>query len=312
MTRPRLAEGLDAYIEAFRAASAGASSPNAARLLSDRHAGSLLPEPLPSLESFTTFIVAAGREIAVRVHRPRVDHVVPGIVYYHGGGFVAGSIESFDGIAQQLATHCHAATISVQYRRLPEHRYADTFDDCVDAFVWAREHAAELGLDHGAIAVAGDSVGALLALSVAMRARQTGDPMPAAQLLFYGAYSMLPGRDLYAAGNDPLLGADRIAAVVAAFEAAGGTPPDHSPKRLMELPPTLLVAAEHDPLRAETAELARALTAAGVAAQYRVAPKMIHGFLRAGRFVPAVTEEWPAIGAWFRRTVAGIASQEAA
>ncbi|MBO9499519.1 MAG: alpha/beta hydrolase [Novosphingobium sp.] len=295
---PELAEGIDTYIARFRAAQgAPGRSLAAARLASDMAAELFALPEVEGLKSFTTFIVREGQELGVRIHLPAGEGPRPGIVYFHGGGFAFGSIESFDGAARALALHCGAAVASVQYRRLPENRYADAQQDCDAALDWLVEQADILNVDPARVAVAGDSVGALLATVAAMRAHERGIAL-AAQLLLYGAYAMRPGRPAYAASRDPLLTGERVEGFIDLWHKSGG--PSHNPAPLdvadlAGLPPTVMLAAELDPLLAESLAYADRLTESGVPVSHHVAPGMIHGFLRAMPVSPPAAAEMAAI-----------------
>ncbi|MEI9928109.1 MAG: alpha/beta hydrolase [Sphingomonas sp.] len=296
-TAPALAEGIDDYVARFRAAQGGAGkSLAAARLASDRAADLFALPEVPGMRSFTTFIVREGQEVAVRVHHPGGGKVRPGIVYYHGGGFVFGSIESFDCVAQALAAQCGAVVASIQYRRLPENSYAQAQEDCDAALDWLVEQAGELGVDPGSVAVAGDSVGALLATVAAMRARARGTSV-AAQLLLYGAFA-LRSRPAYFASRDPLLTGERVEGFIQAWRKAGGPECHPAPldvEDLSGLPPAVMLAAEHDPLLGESRDYATRLARAGVPVSHRVAPGMIHGFLRAMTVSPSAARELAAV-----------------
>lgn len=284
---------MEAYLQAFRAAQSPAGGTLAgSRLFSDMNAGLFARPPADGLRRYTSFIVEPGREIAVTILHPGRDILRPGICYFHGGGFVFGSVESFDIVAQGLAEETGAVVVSVQYRRLPENSYRAAQADCLAAYRWFVAQADQLGVDPARIAVAGDSVGALLATVTAVMARDGGLPVPpACQLLMYGAYAMAPGRPSYGQGRDPLLTAQRVEDFVRLYrqsqEAEPGPPPPLSVPDLGQLPPAVLVAAEHDPLRAEGDEYADRLRAAGVEVLVLTAPGMIHGFLRALALSPA-------------------------
>lgn len=288
-----LAEGMEAYLAAFRAAQSPPGGTLAgARLSSDLGADAFARPPVPGLRRHVSFIVLPGREIAVTIFHPGRAVERPGICYFHGGGFAFGSIETFDVVAQALAEETGAVVVSVQYRRLPENSYRAAQEDCFAAFQWVVANAALLGVDARRIAVAGDSVGALFATVTAMMARDAGPTVrPVCQLLMYGAYALVPGRPSYLRGRDPLLSAQRVEDFVRLYrqsqEAEPFHPPPLSTPDLSGLPPVVLIGAEYDPLRAEGDEYADLLRAAGVEAEVMTAPGMIHGFLRAVAMSPA-------------------------
>jgi acetyl esterase len=292
-TAPVLAEGLELYVELMRTAG-GSRTLSSQRLRGDTAASELRCVQPRETKVFTTFIVREGQEIAVRVYRPSAQVRRPGICYFHGGGFTFGSIESFDVVAGGLAEHTGAVVTSVQYRRLPENSYRAAQEDCYASLVWLHDHADDLDVDPTRLAVAGDSVGALLATITAAMARDRGGPRVACQLLLYGAFAMQPGRSCYATSRDPLLTTERIESFIAAYNRCDDPSFYRAPLALGDLtrlPPAVIVAAEHDPLREEALEYAEHLRACGVRADVSVAPAMIHGFLRARRMCPAVNRQ---------------------
>jgi len=308
LATPLLADGLDLYIELMRAGGGPTRTLSSQRLRADASAAELQC-PLPSgMQTFTTFIVREGQEIAIKVYVPealnrrtaqkagpwREQATRPAICYFHGGGFLFGSIESFDAVAAGLAEHSGALVASVQYRRLPENSYRSAQEDCYAALVWLHEHAADLGVDPSRIAVAGDSVGALLATISAAMARDLGGPRPVCQLLLYGAFALQAGRSAYAASIDPLLTPQRIDSFISVYHRTRDAECYPAPLALNDLsglPPAIVVAAEHDPLREEALEYAGRLRDCGVRVEWSVAPGMIHGFLRAMKMSPAAKRE---------------------
>jgi acetyl esterase len=261
----------------------------AMRLAGDLLADRFAEDHRPTVRRFDTAIAAPGREIAVRIHDPAPDPgasgLRPAICYFHGGGFALGSIESFDIATAALAETSGAVVASVHYRRLPETAYAGAQADCDEGFAWLVHNAASLDIDPARILLGGDSAGALLALACAANARDTDVAVPAGLLLFYGTFAMDAGRPAYRTARDPLLSQQRIESYVALLVGSGGLAAGPAPidrDDLAGLPPTHIVAAEHDPLCSEAGELAVRLAAAGVDAhRSMIAPGMIHGFLRA-------------------------------
>lgn len=280
---PEAAPGIDRYVELCRGQP---PSPDmeAMRLNGDLSAGRFAQGLSPEVVRFDSYIPAAGREIPVRVFDPGGDGPRPAFCYFHGGGFALGSVASFDVACAALAEAMGAVVVSVHYRRLPEADYAAAQDDCDQAFAWMVRQAAALGVDPRRTGVAGDSAGALLAVASAANLRDAGGAAPAFQLLFYGTFAMDPDRPAYAQSRDPMLTADRVRGYIALFRSRGGLSNQLAPvdrADLAGLPPTLIVAAQLDPLRQEGEELAQRLTRAGVTTTFQVAPGMIHGFLRA-------------------------------
>jgi acetyl esterase len=298
-----LADGLERYVDLMRGGGSQPRSLSAQRLRGDLSAGEL-HWPYPSgMKTLTTFIVREGHEIAVKLYRPEAQRDGCAICYCHGGGFIFGSIESYDVVAASLADQTGATVASVQYRRLPENSYRCAQEDCHAALMWLFEHADELEVDPSRVAVAGDSVGALLATISTVMARDRGEQLPVCQLLLYGAFSMQSGRSCYASSRDPLLTPQRIDTFISAYHRhneAGFYPPPLALDDLTGLPPAIIVAAEHDPLREEALEYADRLRASGVNVDVWVAPGMIHGFLRAMRMSSAVREQMSRVAATVR------------
>lgn len=132
-------------------------------------------------------IEGPGGPIPIRTYTPAGDGPFPGIVYFHGGGWVVGDLDTQDMIARGLAYGAAAVVVSVDYRLAPEHPFPAAANDAWAATLWVARHAASLGIDGARIAVAGDSAGANLAAGVALRARDAGAPRLSAQVMFYGS-----------------------------------------------------------------------------------------------------------------------------
>ena len=302
---PTLAEGLAEYLDAVRGVPG--TPLEAARLLADQNAHRIAC-PLPAgMTVANSFVVRPEDEVPVRIYRPAGEGPLPAIVYYHGGGFTSGSIESFEPLAMALAEAAGAVVISVHYARLPEATPRALVEQCYDVLVWAARMAGVLDVDSERIAVAGDSAGAFIAVQVAIRARHRGGPKLVCQLLAYGVFDLDETREAYATARDPVLTLPLIKAVIAAYRAADARDPAplDVPLRsdLADLPPAILLEAEHDAVVEEGRQYAERLQAAGVAAQLRVAPDMCHGFLRAIHFSAPARAEMGWLGDQFRTLV---------
>jgi acetyl esterase len=224
-------------------------------------------------------------ELPVRVYTPEGPGPFPIVVWFHGGGWVVGTLDTYDPLCRALAASVPAVVVSVGYRLAPEHRWPAAAEDAYAATLWASANAAALGGAQHRLAVAGDSAGGNLAAAVALGARDRGGPVIAFQLLVYPVLDVAgdtgswrehaEGFYLTAAGMrwywDHYLG------------AADGTAPDASPLRaavLGGLPPALVIGAEHDILRDEGEAYAARLRDAGVAAEASRYEGMVHGFFR--------------------------------
>ena len=231
-------------------------------------------------------------DLAVRVYTPHGEPPFPIVVWFHGGGWVVGTLDSYDPICRALAAAVPAVVVAVDYRLAPEHRYPAAAEDAYAATLWASRNAAELGGSQQRLAVAGDSAGGNLAAVVALGARDRGGPAIGFQLLVYpitdhgmdtASYrEHADGYHLTAAGMrwywDHYLG------------GADGGAPDASPLRAAffgDLPPALVITAEHDVLRDEGEAYATRLRAAGVPADISRYPGMVHGFFRWRAVTPA-------------------------
>jgi acetyl esterase len=234
-------------------------------------------------------IPVAGAAIPARAYRPAgstAAQALPLVVYFHGGGWLLGSIASHDGICRSLANASGAVVLNVGYRLAPEARFPAAADDALAATRWAWANAAALGADPGRLAVAGDSAGGNLAAVVCQDLRDAGDPIVRFQLLIYpvttadlalGFDRAYEGFFLY---RDELLWHQEhyLASPAAALS------PRVSPLLgdARGLPPASIQAAECDPLHAQ-AELYRdRLAAAGVPVAFREYAGMIHGYFGLG------------------------------
>jgi acetyl esterase len=221
--------------------------------------------------------------VPVRVYRPAVGEL-PGLVYCHGGGWVAGSLVSHDPLCRTLASRSGCAVIAVDYRLAPENPYPAGVEDAWTVTAWATERFSRL-------AVAGDSAGGQLAASVALRARDAGLSL-ALQVLIYPATNYGFDTQSYRDNTEgPALTAAQMRWFWAQYvqDKARADDPDCSPLRAPELaglPPTLVLSAEYDPLRDEAEAYARRLEQAGVPVALRRYDGLIHGFIR----MPAVIE----------------------
>lgn len=226
--------------------------------------------------------------IPARVYWPaKVDRTKPSpvIVYFHGGGFVLGSVDIFDQLARSLSNATDAMVISVDYRLAPVHPFPAAVDDCDAAVRWAAKNAASLGGDATKLVVAGDSAGGNLAAVVSLKERDEGGPALFAQLLYY------PGVDLTDAryeskdrfGDGYGLSREQAAAFHSAYVAsADPSDPYLSPlyaESLAGLPPVLLVTGGFDPLTSAANAYGERLEQAGVPMTRLHFPKMVHGFM---------------------------------
>lgn len=299
---PHLADGIAEYIEAVRVTPAGPRPPlETARLLADRQAHRIAIARPHGMKVTTSFVVGNERETPVRIYRPAGDGPQPALVYFHGGGFTTGSLETYDPLATALAEASGATLVSAHYPRLPEATPRAIIEDSFDALRWTFELAEWLNVDPARIGVAGDSAGAFIAAQLAILARDRGGPTLACQVLCYGMFDIAPDRPAYRAATDPVLTLPIIEATVRTYLECDARDPSGLPPPLRcadprELPPAILLAAEHDPMREEGDEYAARLREAGIRTELNTARAMPHGFLRAVRFSGPAREEMRRLG----------------
>jgi len=245
------------------------------------------PPPVARVENRT--IPGPAGDIPVRVYWPAGSRggVLPGIVFFHGGGWVICDLDSHDGQCRAFANGVDAVVVSVDYRLAPETKFPGAVDDCLAATRWVAEHAAELGIDAARLAVAGDSAGGNLTAAVALRARDEGGPALVYQAMVYPAIDSSATRNDYPSKTENASGYFLTRESMEWYrtqylrDEADGDHPYCSPllaPSLAGLPAAFVVTAEFDPLRDEGEEYARRLVAAGVSAEVYRAPGMFHGF----------------------------------
>ncbi len=231
-------------------------------------------------------IPGPGGDIPVRTFTP-VDAgagALPVLVYYHGGGWVVGDLDSHDTVCRSLANASGCKVVSVDYRMAPEDPWPASPEDCFAAVEWVVANAAALGVDANRLAVGGDSAGGNLAAAVTLRARAANGPHIAFQLLIYPAVDAtmsLPS--IESNGSGYFLEKVGMEWFYGHYlpEGADAKNPDVSPlfaDDLAGLPPAYVITAEYDPLRDEGRAYAEKLEAAGVAVEYVNYSTMIHGF----------------------------------
>jgi acetyl esterase len=234
-------------------------------------------------------IQAGGQSLPLRIYTPSgVQRTpLPLVVYFHGGGFVAGSLDTHAPAARYLCQNANAIVVAVGYRKAPEHRFPAAVDDAVAATEWAATNAAALGGDASRLAVAGDSAGGNLATVVCQLAKARGGPHIAFQALFYplvdNTLADSPSRSLYGGGDFFLSNRDMewFRAHYLA-DTSQATDPRVSPLLASDvsgLPAALIIAAGCDPLLDEGRAYGDRLAAAGVPVEYRCFDGTIHAFM---------------------------------
>lgn len=297
MLEPEMA----AFIEKTAAVYPGHSTsltPPEQREIYERYAAAFtpaLPEQIATQDA--AFQAGAGHPIALRLyrHRARLHDAMRGtVLYFHGGGFVLGSLDSHQMVTARIAADTGLDVIALDYRLAPEHRAPAAHDDCLEVTLAALQGRLPFDLPaNAALQLAGDSAGATLAASVAMRLRDDGIQGVHGLALVYpmlGTEPQLPARETEA--HAPML---KLADVRAFRDLYWGAHPPYpawtiplDATRFDGLPPTLAIGAEHDPLRDDARVFAERITAAGGEAQLWIGAGLVHGCWRALESSPGV------------------------
>jgi acetyl esterase len=294
---PTLKSLLDAFPLTFKAADGVEVAREKLRLLKPP------PEMLPDLR-IEERTVGYGdlTDVPVRIYWPPIaaHDNLPVVVFYHGGGWCLGDLETHDPVARAHAVEAEAIVVSVDYRLAPEHPFPAGIDDSWAALRWVGEHAAELGGDPNRIAVAGDSAGGNISAVMTQLARDNGGPPLVFQLLWYPSLTADLSLPSYTENADaPMLDHDVIEALVSWYvpdmdisdpTALPSTLAPANATDLSGLPPAFIGTAEHDPVRDDGARYAELLRAAGVPVELSNEPTMAHGYASFALVVPAAAE----------------------
>jgi acetyl esterase len=236
-------------------------------------------------------------DLPIRIYTPMGGSAPrPVVVFYHGGGWVIGDLETHDAPCRQLANAVPAIVVSVDYRLAPEHKFPAAPEDCYAALEWVAANATSLGGDPKRLAVCGDSAGGNLSAVVALMARDRRGPKLAAQILVYPATDLTRDSPSHVEnGKGYFLETESMAWFIGHYtrSAADLTDPLGSPLRakdLTGLPPAVVITAEFDPLRDEGESYARRLCEAGVPVEMKRYDGMIHGFFSMDALFPEAAE----------------------
>ena len=253
-----------------------------------------------------------GGPIPLRVYRPAgvaASVALPGLLYFHGGGWVIGDLDTHDVLCRQLTAEAGVTVVNVDYRLAPEHKFPAAADDAWAATRWTVAHASEFGVDAGRLAVGGDSAGGNLAAVVALQARDAGAPVIKLQVLVYPVTDVAAESRSYQDFSEGyMLTRESMRWFTAHYLAAAGQAYDWrvSPLRASShagLPPALVVTAGFDPLRDEGAAYAAKLQQAGVLVDYVCYGGMIHGFAGMGKLIETGNRAVSHIAATLRQTL---------
>jgi acetyl esterase len=256
----------------------------------------------------------ASGAIPLRFYRPAGSapaDVLPVLVYYHGGGFVIGDLDTHDTLCRQLCNLSGSAVVAVDYRLAPEHPFPAAVDDVLAATRWVRSQASSLHVDANRMAVGGDSAGGNLAAVVALAARDAGDPPLAFQLLIYPATDQRHGAPSHTTnGQGYLLTRDTIHYFRGHYmpDPAGQLDWRASPLLHADhagLPPALVLTAGYDPLRDEGLQYAQKLTEAGNRATLVNFERQIHGFITMGKVLDEANAAVQMCAAQLRQALVG-------
>jgi acetyl esterase len=301
-----------AVIAAFRAANRPAyetMSPDEARATSRAGRAVVQPDPPDMAAVEQTVIHSPAAKIPIRIYRPLTlaGSSAPVLVFFHGGGWVIGDLDSHDVVCRSLATEGRLIVVAVDYRLAPEHKFPAAVEDALAATAWVAENAAALGADPSHLYVGGDSAGGNLATVVAIHARDHGGPKIAGQALIY------PVTDLsmaHPSHRDPETSVllthsmmrwfrDHYLADAADIDDWRASP--HRVKNLAGLPPALVITAGADPLHDEGEEFSQRLRTAGVAVTDLSYGGQFHGFITMGRVLPEAGKLIGEIADWLKQ-----------
>lgn len=270
----------------------------------------VLEVPKAVLARVLDFTIPAsdGHALPARLYAPHDDpaQALPVLLYFHGGGFTVGNIETHDTLCRELCRLSGGAVVSLDYRLAPTHKFPTAAEDAWDALAWLASHATEMGVDGARIAVGGDSAGGTLAAQCALRARDAGLPL-CLQLLFYPgctANQDTPSHTTYAAGyvlDEP--------SITWFFNQYVRTPEDRVDWRFAPLlapdfaglAPAWIGLAECDPLVDEGILYGDALRAAGVAVELEIYRGVVHEFIKMGHVIPEAKQAHAAAAAALRQ-----------
>jgi acetyl esterase len=305
---PDAAAVYKAFQEAGRPAYETLTAPEAreyymqARLVSN-------PEP-PELKAVEELAIPAPHgAIPARLYTPRTlretDGLAPCLVFFHGGGWVIGNLETHDVVCRKLAHEGELKVISVDYRLAPEHQFPTAVDDSIEATRWIAANANRLGIDASRLIVGGDSAGGNLAAVVALDARDSNGPEIAGQLLVYPATEFARTHPSHREPETSILLTHSVIGWFANHYMGSADRTDWraSPARaksLSNLPPAYVLTAGADPLRDEGDEYAARLKEAGVPVTYRHFPGQFHGFFTMGKLLNQANVAVNEIAVWMK------------
>ena len=268
------------------------------------------PEP-PLLKSVEPLAIgAASGIIPARVYTPRTlrqsKGLAPCLVFFHGGGWVIGDLDTHDVVCRKLADEGQLIVVAVDYRRAPEYKFPAAVNDALAATAWIADHAKELGIDTARLIVGGDSAGGNLATVVAIAARDGHGPAISGQVLVYPATDFAMTHPSHREPETSILLTHTVIRwfrdhyLNSAADADDWRASPARAKTLAGLPPAYVLTSGADPLRDEGEEYAKRLEQAGVAVTYRTFAGQFHGFFTMGKLLDQANVAARDIGAWLR------------
>lgn len=270
--------------------------PAVARRLYRETRGPLTPDPPPVESSQLLLVPGKGGPVPLRAYRPKgaaKDEVLPALLYFHGGGWVIGDLDTHDVVCRTLANGARCAVFSVEYRKAPEAPFPAAIDDCFSSLIFVSGNSSSLKINPAQIAVGGDSAGGNLAAAISLMARDAGGPAISFQLLIYPATDHRLGHPSIDSNGEGYL----LTKKVMQYFRGHYLPREEdwldwraSPllaKSLAKLPPAFVMTAGYDPLRDEGKAYADRLAKEGVQVEYRNYADMVHGFITMGRVLDA-------------------------
>jgi acetyl esterase len=268
------------------------------------------PEP-PELQSVQPLEIPAPHgSIPARVYTPlklrETKGLAPCLVFFHGGGWVIGNLDSHDVACRKLADEGQLVVIAVDYRLAPEHKFPAAVDDAIAATKWIADNARQLGIDASRLSVGGDSAGGNLAAVVAISARDGNGPAIAGQLLIYPAIEAARTHPSHSEPETSILLTHSVTRwfydqyLNSAADVGDWRASPARIKSLAGLPPAYVLTAGADPLRDEGDEYAKRLKEAGVPVTYRSFPGQFHGFFTMGKLLQQANVAAREIGDWLK------------